>query len=55
LLQQVHGTIVDGPGALGVYHLKIDGADENAELAAKALEALRARSDIVLQAEQEQP
>jgi hypothetical protein len=55
LLQQVHGTIVDGPGALGVYHLKIDGADEDAALAAKALETLRSRSDIVLQAEQEQP
>jgi len=55
LLQEIHGTIVDGPGALGVYHLAIEGAEDHPELAAQALTALRARGDIVLQAEQEQP
>jgi hypothetical protein len=55
LLQEIHGTIVDGPGALGVYHLAIEGAEDHPELAAEALAALRARGDIVLQAEQEQP
>lgn len=55
LLQEIHGTIVDGPGALGVYHLTIEGAEDHPELAAQALAALRAHSDIVLQAEQEQP
>jgi hypothetical protein len=55
LLQQIDGSIVDGPGALGVYHVKIDGAEDNPATAAKALAALRARSDIVLQAEEEAP
>jgi hypothetical protein len=55
LLQQIDGTIVDGPGALGIYHLRIEGAADHPELAAQTLAALRARSDIVLQAEQEQP
>lgn len=53
LLQQIDGSIVDGPGALGVYHVKIDGAEDDPAAAAKALAALRARSDIVLQAEAE--
>jgi len=55
LLQQIDGSIVDGPGALGVYHVKIEDAAEDPAAAAKALAALRARSDIVLQAEEEAP
>ena len=55
LLQQVDGTIVDGPGSIGVYHVKIEGADADPAVATKALEALRARTDIVLQAETEAP
>lgn len=53
LLQQIDGSIVDGPGALGIYHVKIEDAEDDAAAAAKALAALRARSDIVLQAEAE--
>jgi hypothetical protein len=53
LLQQVDGSIVDGPGALGIYHVKIEGAEDNPAAADKALAVLRARSDIVLQAEAE--
>ena len=53
LLQQVDGSIVDGPGALGLYHVKIEDAEDDPAAAAKALAALRARSDIVLQAEAE--
>jgi hypothetical protein len=55
LLQQIDGTIVDGPGSLGVYHVKVENAETDPAVAAKALESLRARSDIVLQAEQESP
>lgn len=53
LLQEINGSIVDGPGAIGVYHVKIADAEEDPTAAAKALEVLRARSDIVLQAETE--
>lgn len=55
ILQQIDGTIVDGPGVLGIYHVKIEGAEEDPAAAAKALEALRARRDIVLQAEESAP
>jgi hypothetical protein len=55
LLQQIDGTIVDGPGSLGVYHVKIENAEADPTVAAKALAALRARTDIVLQAEEEAP
>jgi anti-sigma-K factor RskA len=55
ILQEIDGTIVDGPGAIGVYHLRIEGAAEDPALAAKALEILRGRPDVVLQAEEEAP
>jgi hypothetical protein len=55
MLQQIDGTIVDGPGSLGIYHVKIEGTEADPDVAAKALAALRARTDIVLQAEEETP
>jgi hypothetical protein len=55
MLQEIDGTIVDGPGSLGIYHVRIENAETDPAVAAKALETLRARSDIVLQAEEEAP
>src|SRR5262245_9452904 len=40
LLQEVGGTVVDGPGALGVYRVRVEKADA-------ALVKLRARAGVV--------
>ena len=40
LLQQIDGSIVDGPGALGVYHVKIEDAEDDPAAAAAQLLAL---------------
>jgi Putative zinc-finger len=40
LLQEVGGTLIDGPGALGVYRVRVEKADA-------ALAKLRARAEVV--------
>ena len=54
LLLSVHGHIVDGPGAMGIYHIRIDANNERAEALKQAIETLRKQSDIVRFAEREE-
>lgn len=53
-LAAVNGSIVDGPGALGVYRVRLEGVrpEENERIAA-ALGALRAAAPVVTHAERE--
>ena len=53
-LEAVDGSIVDGPGALGVYRVRLDatGADEEARVAS-AIEALRSTAPVVTYVERE--
>jgi anti-sigma factor RsiW len=46
LLQEVGGTLIDGPGALGVYRVRVEKADP-------ALARLRARAEVVKHAASE--
>ncbi len=54
LLQQHDATLIDGPGALGVYRIRLNGIEPRDRAGvAKALDALRASAGIVSQAEVE--
>jgi anti-sigma factor RsiW len=54
VLQDSHAAIVDGPGALGVYRVRLrDVHAGEREAVAKALEKLRAVPGVVMQAEAE--
>jgi len=47
-LQSVNGVIVDGPGALGIYRIRLVGVDKaRPEAVSAAIERLRARSEVV--------
>jgi anti-sigma factor RsiW len=47
-LRAVNGEIVGGPGALGIYRIRLEGvAPENSVAIARAAQALRARSGVV--------
>ena len=51
VLQAVDGVIVDGPGALGIYRIRLQGvAPGDADRVAAAVAALRAREGIVVHA-----
>lgn len=53
-LQAVGGTIVDGPGALGVYRVRFDALNpEDNERIRAAIEALRAAAPAVAHVERE--
>ena len=47
LLQSVHGHIVDGPGAQGIYHIRIESTDNRESELEMAIQTLRKQSDIV--------
>jgi len=47
LLQSIHGQIVAGPGALGVYHIRINAGASGRKNVGAAIRKLRTRSDIV--------
>jgi anti-sigma-K factor RskA len=46
LLQQVHGTLVDGPGALGIYRVRLEAGED----LARDVERLRVHKDVVAHA-----
>lgn len=47
LLQSIYGHIVDGPSALGIYHIRIE-SEKNRETALKlAIQTLREQSSVV--------
>lgn len=54
LLQEVGATIVDGPGASGVYRLQIDPAPETPEAWRALVDGLAARGDLVTYADLEE-
>jgi len=51
LLQSIHGHIVDGPGALGIYHVRIEtgvsGRKASETDIKNVVQQLRARNDVV--------
>jgi len=47
ILQSVHGHIVAGPGALGVYHIRISAGDSGKKDVEAALQQLRAQNNVV--------
>jgi len=47
LLQSVHGHIVAGPGALGVYHIRISAGDSGKKDVEAAVQRLRAQNNVV--------
>jgi hypothetical protein len=54
LLQKNDATIIDGPGALGIYRLRLLNAQPgDAEALAKALTDLRGNKGLVVEAEAE--
>lgn len=46
-LQSVDGTLVGGPGALGIYRVRLDGVGADASAVAKRIAELRARHGVV--------
>ncbi len=48
VLQAVEGTIVDGPGALGVYRVRLEGEGDQRRRLEEAVARLRARGDVVI-------
>ncbi len=50
LLQQVDGQLVDGPSAIGLYHVRIGAEGAATPPVVQALETLRAHSDVVAHA-----
>jgi hypothetical protein len=55
LLHQIHGRIVDGPSAKGVYRVEVILSSENAGELDGLLRSLRARTDLVRFAERVEP
>jgi hypothetical protein len=53
LLQKVDGTMIGGPGALGIYRVQLEAAAGDTAAIAQALATLRQRGDVVLQAIEE--
>jgi len=54
LLQENDATLIDGPGALGIYRIRLANLKPgDADAVARALKNLRSRQDIVMQAEEE--
>lgn len=47
LLQSIHGHIVAGPGALGVYHIRISAGDSGKKDVEAAVQRLRAQNNVV--------
>jgi len=47
LLQSIHGRIVAGPGALGVYHIRISAGDSGKKDIKTAVQRLRAQNNVV--------
>lgn len=48
LLQKIHGALIDGPGVLGVYRVRLEGAaSARDETVSKIISELRAQENIV--------
>jgi len=47
LLQSIHGQIIAGPGALGVYHIRISAGDSGKKNVEAALQWLRVQKNVV--------
>jgi len=48
LLQSVKGSIIDGPGSIGIYRVRLNLTAENEERINERIAALRSHSDIVI-------
>ena len=46
-LQSVDGTLIGGPGALGIYRVRLEGAGTDASAIARRIAELRARHGVV--------
>jgi anti-sigma factor RsiW len=52
---EVHGSFVDGPGALGVYRIRLEGVDRSQhEQVGRLVARLKQRSGVIVYAEWEQ-
>jgi len=47
LLQSIHGQIVAGPGALGVYHIRISAGDSGKKDVEAAVQRLRVQKNVL--------
>jgi len=47
LLQSIHGRIVAGPGALGVYHIRIEAGKSSRKDVEAVLQQLRSQTHVV--------
>lgn len=48
VLQSVEGSIIDGPGAIGIYRVRLNLTTEEEELINERIAILRLRSDVVI-------
>ncbi len=48
VLQSVEGSIIDGPGAIGIYRIRLDLTTEKKERINELIAILRSRPDVVI-------